>query len=99
MSNRKHTEGFVYIISNSNFPTYYKVGVTQNINKRLKSYQTSSPYRNYKIEYYIFHSDCYKAEKQIEESMKHFCTDKKNEWYKIPLHMAISRLDEQLENN
>ena len=90
-------EGYIYIISNSNFPHYYKIGVTQNIESRLRTYQTSSPFRDYKVEYYIHHPDCYKAEKQIQEKMHYFATDRKKEWFRCSLELIKNRLDESLE--
>jgi len=62
MKSSRDKEGYVYIISNCNFPGYYKVGVTNDIKSRLRTYQTASPLRNYKIEYYVQHPDCYEAE-------------------------------------
>ena len=90
--------GFLYIITNDVFKGFVKIGVTEDIESRLRVYQTSDPKRNYKVEYYIFHPKCYEAEKRIKEMMKYFSTDtiQRGEWYKIPLHMAISRLDETL---
>lgn len=36
--------------------------------------------------------------KQVKELMEPFALQIKNEWYEIPIHMAIPRLDETLEN-
>lgn len=94
----KVTKGYVYIISNENFPGFYKVGVTEDISRRLKYYQTSSPHRNYKVEYYIQHPDCYLAERKIREMIVPFALSIKHEWYEISLPMLISRLNEQIEN-
>lgn len=91
-------EGFVYIISNPAHPGFLKVGVTQDIKARLNVYQTSDPKRKYKVEYYIFHPDCYRAEKEINEMMKHFALSIKNEWYEVDLGVAKVRLDETLED-
>lgn len=96
MSKKRQKEGFIYIISNSEFPNYYKIGVTSDISNRLRAYQTSSPHRNYKLEYYIHHPDCYLAEQKIRENMKYFAKEIKNEWYKVDLNIAKSRLDETL---
>ena len=49
---QKTKSGIVYIISNEAFPGYYKVGMTQNLNQRLKSYQTYDPHRRFKVEHY-----------------------------------------------
>ena len=65
MGEKRQKSGYIYVISNSNFPSYYKIGVTEDIKSRLRTYQTSSPLRNYKIEYFIEHPDCYGAEKEI----------------------------------
>ena len=53
MNKNRNKEGYIYIISNTNFPNYYKIGVTEDIKSRLRTYQTSSPLRNYKVEYNI----------------------------------------------
>lgn len=97
MAIKRQKDGYVYIISNSNFPNYYKVGVTKDIESRLRTYQTSSPHRDYKVEHYIYHPDCYSAEVKIREKMKYFATDIKNEWFRVDLTFAKQRLDETLE--
>ena len=98
MVEKRQKDGYIYVISNTNFPNFYKIGVTEDIKSRLRTYQTSSPLRNYKIEYYIHHPDCYNAEKDIHEQMKHFARSQKNEWFEInSLQMVIDRLDESLQ--
>jgi len=99
MGKQRSKEGFIYIISNTAFPNFYKIGVTNDINNRLRSYQTSSPHRNYRIEYYIKHPDCYVAEQKIKDMMKHFALEMRNEWFKVDLNIAKSRLDETLDPN
>ena len=98
MNKNRNKEGYIYIISNINFPNYYKIGVTEDIKSRLRTYQTSSPLRNYRVEYYIHHPDCYEAERQIHENLKPFALSKKNEWVEINnLQILIDRLDESLQ--
>jgi len=89
--------GYLYIISNPAHKGFYKIGVTDNIKDRLHVYQTGDPKRSYKVEYYIQHPDCYKAEKEIKEMMHYFATSIKNEWYECDLQTAIVRLQEQVE--
>lgn len=91
--------GYIYIISNPAHPGFLKVGVTQDIKDRLHVYQTSDPKRQYKVEYYIFHPDCYKAEKDINEMMHYFALSQRNEWYEVDLGVAKVRLDETLEGH
>ena len=42
---------YVYVISNPAYPNLYKIGTTSDLKKRLGQYQTSDPYRGYKVEY------------------------------------------------
>lgn len=90
-------KGYLYIITNSAFPGFVKVGVTENIQNRLRAYQTSDPKRSYKIEFHLEHPDCFQAEKRVKELMKPFAKSIRNEWFEIDLHMAIPRLEEALE--
>ena len=89
-------EGYLYVVSNPTHKGWVKIGSTENIENRLHVYQTGDPHRNYKVEYYIKHPDFRNAEKNIKEVMKYFAYEIKNEWYKIDLEFAKSRLDEQL---
>lgn len=89
--------GYLYIITNPIHKGWVKVGVTEDIKSRLHVYQTGDPTRSYKVEYYIYHPDCYLAEKNIKKTMKYFAKSIKKEWFEIDLAMAISRLQEQVE--
>ena len=92
--------GYLYIVTNPIHKGFVKVGVTEDIKERLRVYQTADPHRKYKMEFYIFHPDCYTAEKKIKQMMKHFSTDtiQRGEWFKISIPIAISRLEEQVED-
>lgn len=91
--------GYIYIISNPAHKGWVKIGVTEDIKTRLHVYQTGDPKRSYKVEHYIFHPDCYKAEKEIREMMKYFALSRKNEWFECDLGIAKARLDETLEEH
>ena len=101
MPKKRSKKGFIYIISNSAFPNYYKIGITTNIKSRLRTYQTSSPYRNYKIEYYVEHEDCYNAEQLIHSDMERFATRWRKEWFEcsnlqiIKDHLDMSRFPDE----
>lgn len=58
-------EGFVYIVTNPNFPNHIKVGSTVNVNDRLKQYQTYSPFRDYNLESYYFSYNRLKTEREL----------------------------------
>lgn len=58
-------EGFVYVISNPAWDNKYKVGMSSDPKKRLASYQTYSPNRDFKLEHWSFWEDRRKAEKFV----------------------------------
>jgi hypothetical protein len=62
--------GFLYLISNPVFPGMYKVGMTQDLEKRLVQYQTCDPLRRYKIEHVILSEDRRKTEQEILSKFK-----------------------------
>ena len=90
--------GYLYIISNPAYANFLKFGITEDIQSRLSQYQTADPKRNYKVEYYIQHPKYKKAEIKIQEMLKYFAKSQKNEWAEISLPIAISRLDETLDD-
>lgn len=89
--------GYLYIVTNEAFPGFVKVGCTEDLDARLRSYQTSDPKRGYKMVFNIPHPDCFSAEKRIKETMKMFAKSIKNEWFEVDLQIAIIRLQEQVE--
>lgn len=90
--------GYLYVITNEAFDGWVKVGTTDNLTKRLHTYQTGDPFRRYRVVYSVHHPKYREAEKKIKEVMKHFALQIKGEWYQIDLNFAKSRLDEQLED-
>lgn len=62
--------GIVYVITNESFPGYYKVGITMDLDSRLKTYQTYDPFRRFKVEHYSFVSDRASVEKHLLDKFK-----------------------------
>jgi hypothetical protein len=91
--------GYIYIITNPAHKNWVKVGITEDIKSRLRSYQTSDPNRNYKVEHYIWHPNYKKAEKDIKNMMHYFAKRIRNEWFEVDLSVAKCRLDETLEES
>ncbi len=62
--------GFCYFVSNPKFVGYSKVGMTKDVNKRLRQYQTGDPLREYKIDNYVLCKNARLVEKTILEKYK-----------------------------
>lgn len=67
--------GYIYILSNPAWPEKIKIGVTIDVPSRLSTYQTSSPYRDYKIEKFSLVKAPYEVERRILS-----VTDSVGEW-------------------
>lgn len=61
-------EKMVYVVSNPAWEGRYKVGVASDWKKRWQSYQTSSPYRDYKFEYGVTTENWKFIEKAVHNS-------------------------------
>lgn len=77
-------EGEVYIIRNPAFCNWLKVGKAVNSEDRLNGYQTSSPFRDYVLEYCEHFENRHQAEAAIHRMLeKHKdCHERKGEWFK-----------------
>ena len=76
-------EGDVYIITNPSWKGWIKVGKAINALDRCKSYQSSSPLRDYKLYYSKFFKDRTAAEKKAHALLKKEAEETKGEWFKI----------------
>jgi len=80
---KKITKGEVYIITNKAWPEWIKVGKAVNTEDRLKGYQTSDPFRSYKIHHSFKVNNRHTFEVFSHDLLKGECTEFKNEWFKM----------------
>ena len=81
-------EGFVYIITNPAWPNWAKIGMAVDAEDRLNGYQTSSPNRDYKLEYAVKVANRRKSEKMAHKLCKKMGVDNKGEWFNMPVDTA-----------
>ena len=80
-------EGQVYVIINPNFPEWVKVGMAIDSEDRLNSYQTSSPFRNYVLNYSWNVSDRRAAESEAHTELQKMY-ERRSEWFKCTPEQA-----------
>lgn len=85
-------EGFVYIITNSAWPGYCKIGRAFSPESRLNSYQTGCPHRSYKLRYAAYFPNCHAAEELFHDTLADYRAE--GEWFRIPAEVAIHSLEE-----
>ena len=100
------TLGEVYIIVNDAWPEWVKVGKAVSADDRLNGYQTSSPFRDYRVIAALATEDRHSKEREMHKAFEHFASERKGEWFKIDRVKAINifnvhamnQLSEELEN-
>jgi len=80
-------EGYVYVMTNPAWPEWIKVGMAVDSEDRLKSYQTSSPFRDYILVYSYEVDDRRAAESAAHTRLAKEC-DNINEWFRLPPPIA-----------
>ena len=81
-------EGYVYIITNPAWPDWVKIGMAVDAEDRLNGYQTSSPNRDYKLEYAVKVANRRKSETMAHKICKKMGVDNKGEWFNMPVDTA-----------
>ena len=84
------TEGEVYVITNPAFVGWVKIGMAIDSEDRLVSYQTSSPHRDFTLEYTASFDDRRKAETEAHKRATLIAEEHKGEWFKINKESAIN---------
>ena len=86
----KSTEGHVYIISNPCWDGWIKVGMAVDAEDRCNGYQTSSPFRDYKLCYTKYFKDRRSAEQTAHKELKKISVKYKGEWFKVSTKEAAN---------
>ena len=93
------TEGEVYIIVNDAWKDWVKVGKAVSSSDRLNGYQTSSPFRDYKVIATLTTDNRHTKEKEMHKIFEHFAEERKGEWFKIDKVNAIKLFNYQVQEN
>jgi len=87
---RTDRRGFVYVIGNPAWPDYVKIGRAFLPESRLRTYQTGSPLRDYKLHGAVYFEDCFTAEREIHARLAPLRTD--GEWFTIDVASAMDAI-------
>ena len=87
------TEGYVYIINNPCWNGWVKVGMAIDAEDRCKQYQTSSPFRDYKLCYLKHFEDRKIAEQSAHKELKKITDTYNGEWFKTSVKEAKKTIE------
>lgn len=87
------SEGEVYVITNKAWKGWIKVGMAIDAEDRCKSYQTSSPLRDYELKYSQSFKDRRIAETTAHMLCETISKDRQGEWFKMPVKKAVKLIE------
>ena len=93
-------EGYVYAITNPAWPEWVKIGMAIDADDRCNGYQTSSPFRDYKLEHTVVTNNRRKAEAEAHREASKIAEEQRGEWFKISIEQAkdiLNKLSVSLE--
>ena len=76
------------VIKNPAWPQWVKVGKAVDAEDRLKSYQTSDPFRAYTLHHHVEVKDRHVAELQVHQELELTSDARHNEWFRITADAA-----------
>ena len=82
----KQKDGYVYVISNPAWKGWYKVGMAVDSQDRCGSYQTSSPHRDYRLEYSKYFLNRKVSEEIAHDVISEISLDRNGEWFKVSVN-------------
>lgn len=92
-------EGDVYVIVNSAWPEWVKVGKASIAEDRLNGYQTSSPFRDYSIIATVATDNRHIEEREMHKIFEHFADERRGEWFKMSRVTAIKIFNMKAKEN
>lgn len=82
---------FIYVVINPAWPSYVKIGRTNDIKRRLEIYQTHSPLRDYEAYYLKKVSNIRDLERYFKSN---FNSTANGEWVQIDKDKAVELIEE-----
>lgn len=83
--------GYIYAVVHASWPGWVKVGMTVDPERRLRGYQTGSPFRDYEMVATKKVADRRLAEWEIHQELAALGR-REGEWFQVPLDIVVSRL-------
>ena len=86
-------EGYVYAITNPAWPEWVKIGMAVDANDRCNGYQTSSPFRDYKVEHVVVTNNRRAAEAEAHKLATKLAVETRGEWFRLDIEQAKTILN------
>ena len=88
-------DGWIYVITNSSWDNWVKIGVTRDLHSRRGNYNTGAPYQEVYYEFfdYIYHEKAREIERLIHDKLSHLRHENQSkEWYNMTPSEAMEKI-------
>ena len=86
-------EGYIYILVNPHFENWVKIGMAEDVTKRLSQFNTAYPERDGQMIYNVKVSNMRKAEKIAHKIAKKIANRTEKEWFTLTVNQAVDILN------
>jgi hypothetical protein len=86
-------DGYIYVLTNPAWKGWVKVGMAIDAEDRCKQYQTSSPYRDYTLQYKKFFTKRSKAEQEVHKLLIGKGNIFNGEWFQTSVKEARKAIE------
>ena len=86
-------EGYIYVLVNPHFENWVKIGMAENVDKRLSQFNTAYPERDGQMVYTVKVSNMRKAEKKAHTIAGKLAKRTEKEWFTLTVGQAIDILN------
>ena len=93
------SSGYIYCITNTAWKGWVKIGKASNLQNRLSAYNTSSPFRDYKIIFSRSFSYTSRAEYFLLHKLSKQSKTIAGEWFEIDINKAINIIKNHVDIN
>ena len=86
-------EGYIYVLVNPHFENWVKIGMAEDVAKRLSQFNTAYPERDGQMVYTVKVSNMRKAEKKAHTIAEKLAKRTEKEWFTLTVGQAIDILN------
>ena len=86
-------EGYIYVLVNPHFENWVKIGMAEDVDKRLSQFNTAYPKRDGQMVYTVKVSNMRKAEKKAHTIAGKLAKRTEKEWFTLTVGQAIDILN------
>jgi len=96
LENRRKIGGYIYVIVNPAYNGWVKIGRTESVERRISSFNTSSPFRDFKAMFSIYCEETRDIEEGVHHKLRESGVISSHEWFMLSVTESIKIIEETI---